>query len=107
MGWAKAIVEHAAVGRFLFRDFPRGNRAGLPHDPASQDQTLEYALKVLESAAGPRTTMQSPLRWSGVVTWKNDYLNLEQIGEEELRRRREEFERQKELARPNRAAKAA
>ena len=107
MGCAKDIVEHAAVARFLFSDFPLGNSAGLPHDPASQDQTLEYALKVLESAAGPRTTMQSPLRWSGVVTWKNDYLNLEQIGEEELRRRREEFDRQKELARPNRAVKAA
>ena len=79
----------------------------MPHDPDSQDQTLEYALRVLEAAPGPRTTMQSPLRWSGVATWKHDYLNLEQIGEVELRRRREEFDRQKELARPNRAVQAA
>jgi hypothetical protein len=107
MGCAKDIVEHAAVARFLFSDFPLGNSAGLPHDPASQDQTLEHALRVLESAPGARTTMQSPLRWSGVVAWKNDYLNLEQIGEVELRARREEFDRQKELARPNRAVKAA
>jgi hypothetical protein len=107
MGCAKDIVEHAAIARFLFSDFPLGNSAGLPHDTASQDLTLELALRVLESAPGPRTTMQSPLRWSGAVTWKLDYLNLEQIGEEELRRRREEFDRQKELARPNRVEKAA
>jgi hypothetical protein len=107
MGAAKDIVEHAAVARFLFSDFPLGNSAGRPHDPASQDQTLEFALRVLESAPGPRTTMQSPLRWNADGKWKLDYLNLEQIGAEELQRRRAEFDRQKELARPNRVDKAA
>jgi hypothetical protein len=107
MGAAKYIVEHAAVARFLFSDFPLGNSAGKPHDVASQEQTLEYALRVLETAPGPRTTMQSPLRWNADGKWKLDYLNLEQIGEEELRRRREEFDRQKDLARPNRVPKAA
>ncbi len=102
MGCAKDIVEHAAAPRFLFSDFPLGNSAGRPHDVASQDQTLEYALRLLESAIGPQTTMQSPLRWNADGVWKLDYLNLEQIGAEELRRRREEFDRQKELARPNR-----
>ena len=34
MGCAKDIVEHAAVPRFLFSDFPLGNSAGKPHDPA-------------------------------------------------------------------------
>jgi glycine/betaine/sarcosine/D-proline reductase family selenoprotein B len=104
MGCAKDIVEFAAAPRFLFSDFPLGNSAGRPHDVASQDQTLELALRVLESAPGPQTTMQSPLRWNADGLWKLDYLNLEQIGEEELRRRREEFDRQKELARPNRVA---
>jgi glycine/betaine/sarcosine/D-proline reductase family selenoprotein B len=107
MGCAKDIVEHAAAPRFLFSDFPLGNSAGKPHDPASQDQTLALALDLLESAAGPQTTLQSPLRWNEDGKWKLDYLNLEQIGEDELRRRREEFDRQKELARPNRAAQAA
>jgi hypothetical protein len=107
MGAAKDIVEHAAVARFLFSDFPLGNSAGKPHDVASQDQTLEYAMRVLESAPGPRTTVQSPLRWNADGKWKLDYLNLEQIGAEELSRRREEFDRQKELARPNRVGKAA
>ncbi len=104
MGCAKDIVEHAAAPRFLFSDFPLGNSAGRAHDVASQDQTLELALRLLESAIGPQTTMQSPLRWNADGRWKLDYLNLEQIGEEELKRRRAEFDRQKELARPNRVA---
>ena len=44
MGCAKDIVEHAAVPRFLFSDFPLGNSAGKPHDAASQAFTLELAL---------------------------------------------------------------
>ena len=107
MGCAKDIVEHAAAPRFLFSDFPLGNSAGKPHDIASQDQTLELALRLLESAPGARTTMQSPLRWSVDGEWKVDYLNLEQIGEAELKRLRQEFDRQKELARANRVVDAA
>jgi D-proline reductase (dithiol) PrdB len=107
MGCAKDIVEHAAAPRFLFSDFPLGNSAGKPHDMASQDQTLELALRLVESAPGPRTTMQSPLRWSADGKWKLDYLNLERIGEAELKRLRQEFDRQKELARVNRVVNAA
>jgi glycine/betaine/sarcosine/D-proline reductase family selenoprotein B len=107
MGCAKDIVEHAAAPRFLFSDFPLGNSAGKPHDVASQDRTLELALHLLESAPGPQTTMQSPLRWNDDGKWKLDYLNLEQIGEAELKRRRAEFDRQKELARLNLPGKAA
>ncbi|MEA2741061.1 MAG: hypothetical protein QOH05_4368, partial [Acetobacteraceae bacterium] len=107
MGCAKDIVEHAAAPRFLFSDFPLGNSAGKPHDVASQDRTLDLALHLLETAPGPQTTLQSPLRWNEDGKWKLDYLNLEQIGEVELKRRREEFDRQKELARPNRVVKAA
>jgi D-proline reductase (dithiol) PrdB len=73
MGCAKDIVEHAAAPRFLFSDFPLGNSAGKPHDPASQVFTLELALNVLEAAPGPQTTVQS--------------------------RRRREFDAQKEIAR--------
>jgi hypothetical protein len=107
MGCAKDIVEHTAVPRFLFSDFPLGNSAGKPQDFESQAQTLEFALRVLEAAPGPRTTMQSPIRWAASGEWKLDYLNLERIGPEELARRRAEFDRQKELARPNRVEKAA
>jgi len=76
MGCAKDIVEYAGVARFLFSDFPLGNPAGRPNDPASQAFTLELALRVLETAPGPRTTVQSPLRWSDNPDWKLDYSNV-------------------------------
>jgi glycine/betaine/sarcosine/D-proline reductase family selenoprotein B len=107
MGCAKDIVEHAAVPRFLFSDFPLGNSAGRPHDVASQDRTLELALRVLEAAPGPRTTMASPLRWSEDPSWKLDYLNIDRISPEELARRRREFDEQKAVARTLRVEKAA
>src|SRR4051812_7220848 len=99
MGCAKDIVEHAAAPRFLFSDFPLGNSAGRPHDPDSQAFTLELALKVLEAAPGPQTTVQSPLRWSTDASWKRDYNNIAQMSPEELARRRREFDAQKEIAR--------
>jgi hypothetical protein len=99
MGCAKDIVEHAAVPRFLFSDFPLGNSAGKPHDPASQAFTLELALRVLETAPGPQTTVQSPLRWSVDASWKRDYSNAAKLSAEELARLRREFDAQKEIAR--------
>ena len=106
MGCAKDIVEHCGVPRFLFSDFPLGNPAGKPHDIDSQSATLEMALDVLESATGPRTTRQSPIRWSDSPDWKLDYSNVERIPAEELERRREEFNRQKEIAKARRAEDA-
>ena len=99
MGAAKDIVEHAAAPRFLFSDFPLGNSAGKPHDVASQALTLELALRLLESASGARTTMQSPLRWSADASWKRDYNNVAMLSSDELARRRREFDAQKEIAR--------
>jgi D-proline reductase (dithiol) PrdB len=99
MGCAKDIVEHAAVPRFLFSDFPLGNAAGRPHDAASQDFTLDLALRVLESAVGPQTTVQSPLRWAADAAWKRDYNNVALLSKEELARRRAEFDAQKAVAR--------
>ena len=104
MGCAKDIIEHAAAPRFLFSDFPLGNSAGKPHDGESQALTLELALGLLEHASGARTTMQSPLRWSEDASWKLDYNNVSRMSPEELARRRAEFDRQKEIARGNRAA---
>jgi len=104
MGCAKDIVEHASVPRFLFSDFPLGNSAGKPHDIESQALTTELALRLLETASGARTTMQSPLRWSEDASWKLDYNNIAQMSPEELARRRAEFDKQKEIARGNRAA---
>jgi D-proline reductase (dithiol) PrdB len=104
MGCAKDIVEYCGVPRFLFSDFPLGNAAGRPNDPQSQAFTLELALRVLETAPAPRTTVQSPLRWSPDPSWKLDYSNIERLSPEEIRRRRQEFDRQKEVARTVRDA---
>ena len=101
MGCAKDIVEHVAVPRFLFSDFPLGNSAGRPHHAGSQVLTLELALRMLESATGAQTTMQSPLRWSADPSWKLDYNNITQMSPEELARRRREFDAQKDVARSN------
>ena len=48
--------------------------------------------------------MQPPLRWSEDASWKLDYNNIAQMSPEELARRRAEFDKQKEIARGNRAA---
>jgi D-proline reductase (dithiol) PrdB len=106
MGSAKDIVEHVSVPRFLFSDFPLGNAAGRPKDPQSQASTLELALRVLESAPGPRTTVQSPLRWSESHDWKLDYSNVDRVSGEELARLRTEFDKAKEAAKAIRASAA-
>ena len=99
MGCAKDIVEHVGVPRFLFSDFPLGNAAGRPRDPASQALTLDLALRVLEAAPAPRTTVHSPLTWSASRDWKLDYCNIERLTAEEIARRREEFDKGKTQAR--------
>jgi D-proline reductase (dithiol) PrdB len=104
MGCAKDIVEHCGVPRFLFSDFPLGNSAGRPFDPESQRQTLELALQVLERAPGPRTTMQSPIRWSEDASWKRDYLDLTKLSPEKIAERKKEFDEVKSIARAKREA---
>ncbi len=99
MGCAKDIVEHCGVPRLMFSDFPLGNGAGRPHDPDSQAQTLELALRTLESAPGPRTTVQSPLRWSASPDWKLDYCNLARRTPEEIAALRAEADKAKDVAR--------
>ena len=95
---AKDIVEHCGVPRALFSDFPLGNAAGRPHDPKSQAETLELALRVLESAPAARTTVQSPQRWSDSYEWKLDYCNVERVTPEELARLRAEVDQAKATA---------
>ena len=92
MGCAKDIVEHCGVPRFLFSDFPLGNSAGRPFDEASQAETLELALRVLESAPAARTTVQSPQRWREDADWKLDYNNLAKLTPEDIAERRREFD---------------
>ena len=103
MGAAKDIVEYVGVPRLLFSDFPLGNAAGRPHDKASQAETLELALKLLETAPGPRTTMQSPLMWAEDCDWKLDYSNAARLTPDELAAKRAEFEAQRIIARDMRS----
>ena len=93
LGCARDIVEYCSVARFLFSDFPLGNAAGRPHDPASQEQTLLLALTFLQNAKAPRTTWQSPLIWQGAPDWKEDYANADRLAPEELARLRAEAAR--------------
>ena len=104
MGCAKDIVEHVGVPRLLFSDFPLGNAAGRPKDPASQASTLELAFRVLETAPAPRTTVQSPQRWTASADWKLDYCNIERLTPEEIAQRRAEFDKAKAEARNVREA---
>jgi hypothetical protein len=104
LGCAKDIVEYVGVPRLLFTDFPLGNPAGRPHDRQSQEFTLDLALRLLEAAPAPRTTVQSPLRWSDDPAWKLDYSNIARLSPEEIARRRAEFDRQKEVAKATRGS---
>jgi D-proline reductase (dithiol) PrdB len=102
MGCAKDIVEHCGVPRFLWSDFPLGNSGGRPFDVESQTQTLELALRVLESAPAARTTVQSPLRWSEDASWKRDYNDLTKLTPETIAQRRKEFDVVKTIAKAKR-----
>lgn len=98
MGCAKDIVAHVGVPRFLFSDFPLGNAAGRPNDPASQAATLAMALDLLETAQQPRTTRQSPLKWNGAADWKDDYSNPAKLTAAEIARRKRAFDEGKATA---------
>jgi D-proline reductase (dithiol) PrdB len=102
MGAARDIVEHAGVPRFLFSDFPLGNAAGKPRDVASQAATLDLALHVLETATAPRTTVQSPQRWSDDPSWKRDFDNIEVLTPADLARLRAEHEQHRAIMHANR-----
>jgi len=97
LGSAKDIVEHCGVPRFVYSDFPLGNSAGKPFNEESQQKTLSLALTVLQSAPGPRTTVQSPQKWSSDSSWKLDFQNVERIPADEIERRRAEFDMIKEI----------
>lgn len=103
LGCARDIVEWCGVPRFVFSDFPLGNGAGRPHDPASQALTLELALRLLETASAPRTTLASPLRWSEDAAWKADFMNPVRLSAEDVEREGRAFCEQKAIAKDARA----
>ena len=104
MGCAKDIVEHCGVPRFVWSDFPLGNSAGRPFDRESQALTLELALRLLEHAPGPRTTVASPLGWTADAGWKAKYLDVAKLSPEDIEERRKEFDVVKAVAKAKREA---
>lgn len=95
MGCARDIVEHVGVPRLLFSNFPLGNAAGPPDDPAAQIETARLAIGLLRDATGPRTTLQSPLKWPGDPVWQQDYSNADLLSPNEIAHRRADFDRGK------------
>ena len=73
VGSARDIVEHCGVSRFYFSDFPLGNPCGHPWDPGMQAATVAAALRLLESAAGPRTTVRWAFEWKPDPVWRERY----------------------------------
>src|SRR5262249_25047078 len=100
-------VEYCGVPRFLFSDFPLGNAAGRPKDPQSQAFTLELALRLLEAGPVSRTTVPSPLRSCADPSLRLDSSKSARVSPDQIRRRREECDRQKEVARTVRDRTAA
>ncbi len=86
IGAARDIVEECGVARFLFSDFPLGNPCGKPYDAEMQRAIVGMALDLLESARLPRTTVQTPFRWSDDESWKQRYARVDPERMEALRR---------------------
>ena len=75
---ARDIVESAAVPRLLFVDFPLGAPCGEPWNVPQQREVLEMALRLLETATAPRTTVDTGLAWSKGQRWKDLIFTEEQ-----------------------------
>ena len=83
LGSARDVVEHCAVPRFLFTDFPLGNPCGRPGDTSQQRQTVNAAFDLLEGAQAPLTTVLMNQRWApGEVggeadrAWRASYMRV-------------------------------
>ncbi|QQS13100.1 MAG: hypothetical protein IPK81_02200 [Rhodospirillales bacterium] len=73
IGSAKDIVEHCAVPRFVFSDFPLGNPCGHPWNPAMQTEIVRSAVSLLDTATAPRTTLRAPFEWKPDPEWRARY----------------------------------
>lgn len=89
VGSAKDIVEHVAVPRFVFTDFPLGNPAGLPWQPEMQRAIVAQALGLLEGATAPQTTVIAPFQWNGDPGWRAVYNRVTPENAEYLRQKGE------------------
>jgi hypothetical protein len=99
IGSALDIVEHCAVPRFLFVDFPLGNPCGKPWDGSMQLRIVAQALELIETTSGPMTTVRSPERW-GDDGWRARYMEVTETNRAELARRGAELRLQRQQRQP-------
>ena len=85
IGSGRDIIEHCAVPRFLFVDFPLGNPCGIPYDREMQAAIARQAVELLESAEGPQTTIRAPFDWNGDPNWRAVYNYVGPENQEDLR----------------------
>ena len=107
VGSARDIVEQCGVARFLFSDFPLGNPCGRPRDREMQRAIVSMALALLESAAVPRTTVQSPFSWSEDESWKDAYARVDDAQAEKLRRAGEQRRARQQQAREDETTRSS
>ena len=93
IGSARDIVEYAGVPRFVFTDFPLGNPAGLPWQPAMQKAIVAQALDLLEGATAPLSTVVAPFEWNGDPGWRAVYNRVTPENADYLRQKGEERRR--------------
>lgn len=98
---ARDIVEHCGVARLVHSDFPLGNPCGEPFNVEQQREILEFGFKLFERAFVPRTTIQTPFKWSKGDRWKDLVLTAEQPfqsaeREQEWLAQKEQYRRLKE-----------
>jgi len=99
IGSALDIVEHCAVPRYLFVDFPLGNPCGRPWDAAMQLSIVRQGVELLRSAPGPKTTVRAPHRW-GDDGWRRRYMEVSEDNRAELARQGEILRRDRRTRQP-------
>lgn len=63
------ITYGTKVPRAIYARFPTGNPLGEPEEPAQHHLVLEALLTLLETAPGPQTFVELPVRWRRWSKW--------------------------------------
>ena len=93
VGSARDIVEHCGVPRFVFTDFPLGNPTGHPWQVEMQRAIALQALRLLETAEQPRTTVQAAFSWKDDPGWRQRYNRIDPAERDALLARGEDRRR--------------
>jgi hypothetical protein len=99
IGSARDIVEHCAVPRFMFVDFPLGNPCGKPWDETMQARVVEQGLGLFESVTEPMTTIISTESW-GHDDWRPRFLEVNEQNRAELALKGEDLRRRRANRQP-------